>query len=353
MAFQFPLNPIIGQTFTPISGTTYRWSGTAWYLVTTQLLTVTEADLLYIALTQKAAVNGVATLDAGGKVPVAQLPLSIVNSLCQARISVNVEPIPSAGGTSGSLFLHPFKGNSIALWDGSAWTPRAFASQSLSLSTPSGNCYDVFAAWNGSAVVMEILAWANVAARATALELFQGVYVKLGDGTRRYLGTIYCRNANTCEDSEQGRHVWNYYNRAPRSMKYLPTEDSHVWNGGTWRQWGALTPALLDFTIGIVEDELTAQAILVVNSNQAGGTITAGCAIGMDGIVPVSAHGTANLSTLGSSEARVAFFQGYTPIGRHSLIWLEYSAVTGVTTFFGDANNPAVFQCGIVGSLMG
>ncbi|HJS44147.1 MAG TPA: hypothetical protein VJ755_11790 [Gemmatimonadales bacterium] len=31
--FQFPLNPTIGQAFTPIPGVVYRWNGTAWFLV--------------------------------------------------------------------------------------------------------------------------------------------------------------------------------------------------------------------------------------------------------------------------------------------------------------------------------
>lgn len=33
MAFQFPPSPVVDQTFTPVPGTTYRWSGTAWHLL--------------------------------------------------------------------------------------------------------------------------------------------------------------------------------------------------------------------------------------------------------------------------------------------------------------------------------
>jgi hypothetical protein len=73
MAFQFPPSPIIGQEYTPSAGITFRWNGTAWYLVNTQFITQGEADALYIALTQKAAVDGVATLDAGAQVPLNQL----------------------------------------------------------------------------------------------------------------------------------------------------------------------------------------------------------------------------------------------------------------------------------------
>ena len=73
----------------------------------------------------------------------------------------------------------------------------------------------------------------------------------------------------------------------------------------------------------------------------------------MDSTVPLGIQATANLAVVGSTELRTSSFYGYTPIGRHSLIWLEYSGVTGVTTFYGDLNVPTIFQAGIVGSLMG
>lgn len=30
MAFQFPASPVLGQTFTPVAGTSYTWNGTGW-----------------------------------------------------------------------------------------------------------------------------------------------------------------------------------------------------------------------------------------------------------------------------------------------------------------------------------
>src|SRR5262245_61347518 len=74
MAWQFPANPIVGDIFTPVVGTSFRWNGTGWAPYSTSLVTRAEADALYIPQTEKAAALGVASLDAGGQVPLAQMP---------------------------------------------------------------------------------------------------------------------------------------------------------------------------------------------------------------------------------------------------------------------------------------
>lgn len=50
MAFQFPASPVVGQTYTPSAGLTFKWNGTAWYLVNSTLLTPTEADTRYVQI---------------------------------------------------------------------------------------------------------------------------------------------------------------------------------------------------------------------------------------------------------------------------------------------------------------
>jgi hypothetical protein len=49
--FQFPLNPAVGQLYAPAAGISYRFNGTAWYLVNTQTMTPAEADLRYFQKT--------------------------------------------------------------------------------------------------------------------------------------------------------------------------------------------------------------------------------------------------------------------------------------------------------------
>ena len=85
MAFQFPLNPTIGQLYNPIPGTTYRWSGLAWYLVNNQFMTQTEADARYVQLTKQREKN------------------LIINGLCVSAQygTVNVLPAANAPGYGG------------------------------------------------------------------------------------------------------------------------------------------------------------------------------------------------------------------------------------------------------------
>lgn len=52
MAFQFPASPVVGQTYTPSAGITFRWNGTAWYLVAgaSAPLSQEQADLRYVQI---------------------------------------------------------------------------------------------------------------------------------------------------------------------------------------------------------------------------------------------------------------------------------------------------------------
>lgn len=45
-AFQFPINPIIGQVFTPIPGVSYKYDGTGWVPFTAQAITAAQAQVV-------------------------------------------------------------------------------------------------------------------------------------------------------------------------------------------------------------------------------------------------------------------------------------------------------------------
>src|SRR5215470_15736625 len=97
--FQFPASPIVNQTFTPIAGVTYTWNGTGWML-TNGFVTRTQADGLYIPLTSAGQPNGVATLDSGGLVPLAQLPTTVPSPQITVRQTVRVGKTDSNGYAS-------------------------------------------------------------------------------------------------------------------------------------------------------------------------------------------------------------------------------------------------------------
>lgn len=77
---QFPANPIPGDIFSPFAGVTYKWNGQGWAPFG-NVLTKDEAASTYMPLAQRGTANGVATLDATTKVPVAQLHAGEVNGI--------------------------------------------------------------------------------------------------------------------------------------------------------------------------------------------------------------------------------------------------------------------------------
>jgi len=114
-----------------------------------------------------------------------------------------------------TVYYTPYCGDTIALYDGSsAWSLVNFSELSLDASgyDPS-SLYDVFCYNNSGTATLEGLKWTDGSTRATALTRQNGVYVKSGATTRRYIGTI-CTMADTnIDDSETFRFVWNMYNQ--------------------------------------------------------------------------------------------------------------------------------------------
>jgi hypothetical protein len=131
-------------------------------------------------------------------------------------------PVTSVDQTAKStLYYTPYSGNRIDLWDGSMWRPFLFTETSLSLTLTSGKNYDVFGFINTGTDTLNLelsTAWTTDTARATELTTQDGILVKSGAGTRRYLGTLRATGTNTTEDSLRQRFVWNYYNQVPRGL---------------------------------------------------------------------------------------------------------------------------------------
>src|SRR3990167_7040004 len=129
--------------------------------------------------------------------------------VCDGRLTLTSgTPVTTADVTGAtSIYFAPFKGNRIGLYDGSsAWAIYTFTELTLALGTlTSGLPYDVFAYDSSGTVTLEALAWTNGTTRATALTTQNGVLVKTGATTRRYLGTFYTTATTTTESSRRDR----------------------------------------------------------------------------------------------------------------------------------------------------
>ena len=180
-------------------------------------------------------------------------------SLCQGRLTLTTgTPVTTSDVTAATtIYFTPYKGNQIGLYNGSSWDMKTFSEISLSLSgyTADKN-YDIWVYNNSGTVTLDSTVWTNDTTRATALTTQDGVYVKSGATTRRYLGTIRITGTTgQTEDSDVKRYVWNYHNRARRVLKKLA---SSAWNYTTasWRQWNATAAYKVENVIGVQEDAI-------------------------------------------------------------------------------------------------
>lgn len=272
----------------------------------------------------------------------------------QARLTLTTATAVTTADVTGAgtLYLTPYKGNQIWLYDGSAqWNLFNLTEISLALTLTSGKPYDIFCYDNAGTPTLESLVWTNDTTRATALTLQNGIYVKTGATTRRYVGTIYASGANTTEDSFAKRYVWNMYNRVPRGMRNATeTADSWGYTTAAFRQANANAANQLDCVIGVSEDLVEAEVFGRASSDQVINTVVMSVGVGVDSTTVNSAQ---ILNALNNPLANAivplgAAYAGYPGAGRHTLVWLEYSTATGTTTWRGD-DGKTVVQSGIKG----
>lgn len=162
-------------------------------------------------------------------------------------------PVTVANVTGATtLYCSPYKGRRIGLYDGTNWVLRSSAEFSLALGTLTASLpYDVFCYDNAGTPTLEFTAWTNATTRATALAYQDGVLVKSGAVTRRYLGTFYTANTTTTEDSLSKRYLYNYYNRVIRNTMTQFTAD-RTSAGATYVEANSEIRAQL--VVGVAED---------------------------------------------------------------------------------------------------
>lgn len=259
-------------------------------------------------------------------------------------------PVTTSNVTGATtLYLTPYIGNKISLYDGSYWADYSSNEISIAVPATTNTVYDVFVYSNAGTPTLELTAWTNDTTRATALTKQDGIYVKTGDTTRRYVGTFRTTGVSgQTEDSLAKRYVWNYYNRVIRAMYVTDATASWVYTTSTWRQANANAANQLDFVIGVNEDLVRAFAThAVLNSGTAGVMLTG---IGLDTTSSPSNLLSTNGSTAGTAMVGTptAEFASNVAAGRHFLAWLEYSTAVGTSTWVTSQT-----KVGIQGEVLG
>ena len=261
---------------------------------------------------------------------------TVDNAVNDFRLSLTTAvPITTTDVTAATtIYCTPYRGNRIALFDGTNWNIRTSAEFSIALGTlTSGLPYDVFCYDNAGVPTLELLAWTSTTARATALALQDGVLSKTGALTRRFVATFHTTSTTTTEDSEMKRFLWNYYNRAPRTFLKQPT-GNWTYTTATVRQANADATNQVEAVIGWAEEVV--QLTLAMSAQNSSGTNFAAL-IGIDSTTTAAAGqsslpGAFPTGLIGGTGATYADLPA---VGYHKWTMLEWSTAVGTTTWYG------------------
>lgn len=334
-----------------------------------QLDSAGRAKIFLAALSYKFIVNSstgtlITTLDNVQSTAIAAANATAIN-ICDGRMTLTSgTPITSADVTAATSVLYtPYVGNRIALYDGTTWNVRTFPELSLSLGADAASTpYDLFVYDNAGTPTLERLAWTNDTTRATALVRQDGVLVKSGAVTRRYVGTYRTTAViGQTEDSLVKRYVWNYYHRAPRVLRRLEGTGTWTYTTATVRQANGATANQVDMVIGVAESRL--RLVLQAASRNTNADILRSVGIGEDSTTTYMAqavntgmHDGGGTIAIGAVINHVVQLAHYPAVGRHFYAWNEDSTATGTTTWIGTVVPTGAVnasQSGLMGELDG
>ncbi len=256
--------------------------------------------------------------------------------------SITSSLIPT-GISQTTLYFTPHRGNVVDLYDGvSAWANFTSAEISIALGTlTSGKNYDVFV-FNSSGLVLELVAWTDDVTRATALVRQDGIFVKTGTTTKRYVGTIRTDSTTTTIDDGGGiisqtggkRFVANAYNTVKAGVRVIDKTGSWTYSTNTWRQANGNAGNQVEWVSPLGLD--TIHATLSVATSQSSSSTEASVSFGLDqttdGLIELSAVATSVAQAVVSISTSIA-----RPVtaGYHKLCWLEKGDGTATSTFVG------------------
>lgn len=269
----------------------------------------------------------------------------------------STDPCPSADQSAKTaVYLLPYLDDKIALYSGTAWVQRSLGSSGITLAVASfpssgaaSTVYDIFVYDNAGTPTLEAVAWstsgAGTSTRATALARQDGVWCKNGALTRRYVGTVMTTAATQLEDSIGKRRVWNMDNRLDRRLFVSDSTDSWTYTTATYRQARAQAANQVDLVVGLDEDEINVTVDALV-ANSASPLVSSGV-----GINSTSANSADVRGQSGAAPALkcLARYRGRPGIGYHYVAWLERSAASGTTTWYGDVGDATATQSGLMG----
>lgn len=290
----------------------------------------------------------------GTRFQMLSVPSSVPNFYVQGRLTLTTAvPITTTDvSAAGTLYFTPYKGNWLSLYTSGAWRLYTFTELSIAAPAAANQMYDVFVYDSSGTLTLELIAWTSDTARATALVLQNGVLTKSGSTDRLYLGSVRTKTASQFNNTLAFRHIWNYYNRVHSCMLATDATDTWTYTTAAYRQANANAANQLDMVIGYSEDIIEANVLGIAQNTNNNVTFTVGIGVDSTTVTSATLIGFNAMPSASITCNTNSFYKGYPGIGRHTLVWLEYSNAVGTTTWFGDGGAPTVIQAGISGTIL-
>jgi hypothetical protein len=222
----------------------------------------------------------------------------------------------------------------------------ANGTNTITFKLPASTPFDVFGFNNAGALKLEFVAWTNDTTRAVELTRQNGVPVKTGATTRRYLGTIrtegtdgqseFSFGGSAAGGSAAKLFVWNENNRESFAAYVQDSTASWTYNSTTWRAANNSANNRVYFVLGRANAVRAHYLSQVVS----GGTIARGVnGIGVDSTTSrtgaASGSGVDSTVTYFSDGAGVAFCSPTLAEGYHYINGIERTTSATSCTFVG------------------
>ncbi len=263
--------------------------------------------------------------------------LTLAKAIPNGRLTLTTAvPVTTADVTAATtLYWALYGGNTIALYNGTAWENFIVAELSIAVPATTATGYDVFIDYNSGTPALALTAWSSLTARATNLTTQDGVLVLTGSTGKRYVGSFRTTGVSgQTEDSFTKRYVWNYYNRVQRAL--VRTDATATWNytTATIRQANGSTANQVEVFVGVAEVPIDLSIVANVISDSSGVQLAVG--IGEDSTTTFNGAGIyMQQGTVSVAQSFTTRMQKYPAIGHHFYSWNEASTAVGTTTWVG------------------
>lgn len=275
-----------------------------------------------------------------------------LNSTMNGRLSLSSSEAVTTNDitNANTLYYHPYDGNTVSLYNttSSSWkfySLSSVLSYSLSGLLSSRN-YDIFLFHNGTSLALEIEPWsshdAGTSTRATNLVRQNGVLVKSGSLSRRYLGTLRASGPIVCEDSLLKRFLYNHYNKIRKKLSVVDPTDFTFVGDGVWQPYNGNVNNQIQFIDGLGYEPILAS--LSSNHSVSSGTGKVFAGLSLNTTNTIAENMTNSDSALGSEDRNSTTNTLNISLGYNYMQILQRTTV-GATGSYTHANASASIYC--------